>query len=161
MRTALSVVQSSIVPIVGRGRTETIVVGPADSGPTPPCILFPHGGPHGGTTTAFNPSVASLALEGCMSIGCCGCVDISHRLTDTISQPNYSGSIGFGENFVRSLLGHCGSLDVKDCVAAMKRLVSLGISVEGPGKQFVMGGSHGGFLASHRAFCWIIFPSFH
>jgi hypothetical protein len=25
----------------------------------------------------------------------------------------------------------------------------------------VMGGSHGGFLASHRAFCWIIFPSFH
>lgn len=70
---------------------------------------------------------------------------------DTVSQPNYSGSIGFGETFVRSLLGNCGTLDVQDCIATVRHLVELGLSVDGRGKQFVTGGSHGGFLASHRA----------
>jgi len=63
--------------------------------------------------------------------------------------PNYTGSLGFGESAVRALLGNCGTLDVEDCIASARHLIKLGISVEGPGKQFVIGGSHGGFLAGH------------
>ncbi|KAJ7153100.1 Alpha/Beta hydrolase protein [Mycena crocata] len=48
----------------------------------------------------------------------------------TVSQPNYSGSAG-------------------DCIATARHLVRLGVSEEGKGKQFVMGGSHGGFLTAH------------
>ncbi|KAG5643652.1 hypothetical protein DXG03_000532 [Asterophora parasitica] len=67
----------------------------------------------------------------------------------TISLPNYTGSLGFGESAVRALLGNCGTLDVGDCIASTRHLIQLGISVEGPGKQLVTGGSHGGFLTGH------------
>ncbi|KAJ6620498.1 Alpha/Beta hydrolase protein [Mycena sp. CBHHK59/15] len=132
LKKALSTLRSSVIAIPGRGRTETVVVQPSAPKSMPPCILFPHGGPHDTTTTAFSPSTTFLALEGY-----------------TVSQPNYTGSLGFGENSVRALLGNCGAVDVQDCIAAAKHLVSLGMAVEGPGKQFVMGGSHGGFLGAH------------
>ncbi|KAG6825158.1 hypothetical protein H0H92_004546, partial [Tricholoma furcatifolium] len=67
----------------------------------------------------------------------------------TLSLVNYTGSCGFGEFYVRALLGKCGTLDVGDCIASTRHLINLGISVEGPGKQLVMGGSHGGFLTGH------------
>ena len=71
-------------------------------------------------------------------------------MIDTLSFPNYRGSPGYGEAFLQELIGRCGELDVQDCIAAARHLVSLGISEEGPGRQFVMGGSHGGFLTAHR-----------
>ncbi|KAF8161894.1 Alpha/Beta hydrolase protein [Mycena galopus ATCC 62051] len=133
LKTALSDLTYSVVSIPGRGRTETVIVGRSRPEPTPPpCIQFIHGGPHGVTTTAFVPSIAFLALEGY-----------------TISLPNYTGSVGFGETAIRALLGNCGTLDVQDCIATVRHLVSSGLSVEGKGKQFLIGGSHGGFLAAH------------
>jgi Prolyl oligopeptidase family len=33
---------------------------------------------------------------------------------------------------------------------SIRYLIKLGIAEEGPGKQFVSGGSHGGFIAGHR-----------
>ncbi|KAJ6541002.1 Alpha/Beta hydrolase protein [Mycena vulgaris] len=122
----------SVISIPDRGKTQTVVVRPSSPNSTPPCIQFIHGGPHGVTTTAFSPGSAALALEGY-----------------TVSQPNYSGSTGFGEKSVRALMGHCGTLDVQDCIVTARHLVSLGLAVEGKGKQFVMGGSHGGFLTAH------------
>ncbi|KAF7374166.1 Acylamino-acid-releasing enzyme [Mycena sanguinolenta] len=83
-------------------------------------------------TTAFWPYLVFLALEGY-----------------TVSLPNYTGSVGFGENSNRALLGNCGTLDVQDCFATVKHLIELGISAKGKGKQFSMGGSHGGFLTAH------------
>ncbi|KAJ7683843.1 Alpha/Beta hydrolase protein [Mycena rosella] len=71
-----------------------------------------HGGPHGAIMTAFSPSIAALALEGCI------------------------GSTGYGEAFVRALLGNCETLDVQDCLATVRHLVSLGLA-------------HGGFLTAH------------
>jgi acylaminoacyl-peptidase len=68
--------------------------------------------------------------------------------TDTLSLPNYTGSMGFGEKYIRKLLGHCGTMDVQDVVETVNELVRLGISE--PGRQLVQGGSHGGFLAAHR-----------
>jgi len=70
-------------------------------------------------------------------------------ITDTVSLVNYTGSLGFGENFVRKLLGQCGTLDVQDCIASVNHLIDIGVSEKGPGKQLVQGGSHGGFLAAH------------
>ncbi|KAG6827441.1 hypothetical protein H0H93_015612, partial [Arthromyces matolae] len=93
---------------------------------------MPHGGPHSTTTTAFNAANVALALE-----------------RYTLSLPNYTGSLGFGESAVQALPGNCGTLDVEDCIASTKHLIKLGISIEGPGKQFIMGGSHGGFLTGH------------
>ncbi|KAJ7687487.1 Alpha/Beta hydrolase protein [Mycena rosella] len=52
-------------------------------------------------------------------------------------------------SFLRALLGNCGTLDVQDCLATVRHLISLGLAVEGKNKQFVMGGSHWEFLAAH------------
>lgn len=71
--------------------------------------------------------------------------------TDTISLPNFTGSLGYGDHFVQQLVGKCGTLDVDDVMASIKYLLQIGVAVEGPGKQFVQGGSHGGFITGHRA----------
>lgn len=77
-------------------------------------------------------------------------IDIFH--IDTLSLPNYTGSLGFGEKYVKELLGKCGSLDVEDCMASVRHLIKLGICNPGPQNQFIQGGSHGGFLAAHCVF---------
>ncbi|KJA17776.1 hypothetical protein HYPSUDRAFT_191754 [Hypholoma sublateritium FD-334 SS-4] len=131
----LSAIRTSIIQIPGRPFLETIVVQKEDtqtSNAKPPCITYPHGGPHGTASIAFSAPTAALALEGY-----------------TISFPNYSGSLGYGEKFLLALLGRCGELDVQDCIASARHLIELGISEAGPRKQLIMGGSHGGFLTAH------------
>jgi len=66
--------------------------------------------------------------------------------------PNYTGSTGYGEEHIRALIGKCGTLDVEDCIETVRYLVKLGVAEEGPGKIFITGGSHGGFLTGHREF---------
>ena len=70
--------------------------------------------------------------------------------SDTVSLPNYTGSLGYGDGFVQRLIGNCGKLDVEDCYESIRHLIESGIAEEGPGKQFLTGGSHGGFLIAHR-----------
>ena len=69
---------------------------------------------------------------------------------------NYTGSLGFGQDWVEALLGRCGELDVGDVITSAKHLIGLGYGEEGKGKQFVSGGSHGGFLSAHRKCCLIL-----
>jgi hypothetical protein len=69
--------------------------------------------------------------------------------TDTVSAVNYTGSTGYGQPHVEKLRGYAGELDVEDCMAAARHLVTLGISEDAPGKQFILGGSHGGFIGAH------------
>jgi hypothetical protein len=69
-------------------------------------------------------------------------------LADTLSLPNYTGSMGFGEKYIQKLLGHCGTMDVEDVVESVNELIQLGISEHG--RQVIQGGSHGGFLTAHR-----------
>ncbi|KAG7443189.1 alpha/beta-hydrolase [Guyanagaster necrorhizus] len=128
---ALQSLDVQIIKIPDHFPAETIVVRPKDQANLP-CVINPHGGPHATTTTVFVPSTSALAIEGY-----------------AISQPNYTGSLGFGEKYVRALMGQCGTLDVSDCIASVRHILSLGLAQEGPGKLFVMGGSHGGFLAAH------------
>lgn len=67
---------------------------------------------------------------------------------DTISLPNYTGSVGYGEKYIQELIGKCGTLDVADCIATVQELINLGLSEEK--RQVIHGGSHGGFLTAHR-----------
>jgi len=130
----LSTIRTCIVPIPNRYPVETILIQPNNARTILPLITFPHGGPHGTTSTAFSAMTTALVLEGY-----------------TISLPNYTGSLGYGDGFVKRLVvpGNCGKLDVEDCYASIRHLIESGIAEEGPGKQFVIGGSHGGFLVAH------------
>ncbi|KAG1756952.1 Alpha/Beta hydrolase protein [Suillus occidentalis] len=131
---ALRDLTASIIPIGARPPTETLVIqskkASTRSGPKPICVTLPHGGPHVSSTTSFYPATAALALEGY-----------------TLSLPNYTGSLGFGEKYIQKLLGHCGTMDVQDVVESVNELIRLGISEHG--RQVIQGGSHGGFLAAH------------
>ncbi|KAF9529900.1 Alpha/Beta hydrolase protein [Crepidotus variabilis] len=128
---ALSQITTKILPIEGREPVETVLIQSSKT-EKPPCITAPHGGPHGTALTAFVPTLTALVLEGY-----------------TISQPNYTGSLGFGEAFVQGLIGRCGELDVDEVIDTARYLVKKGISQEGEGQQFIYGGSHGGFLGAH------------
>lgn len=69
-------------------------------------------------------------------------------------QPNYHGSLGRGQRFVESLIGNCGSLDVKDCHSSVEYLlnnvsqIQKGLKLDSA-RVYVDGGSHGGFLSLH------------
>ena len=62
---------------------------------------------------------------------------------------NYRGSIGFGEQNLRSLLGKVGENDVEDCFRALDVLLGKWKLTEADTDIFVQGGSHGGFLGAH------------
>ena len=63
---------------------------------------------------------------------------------------NYRGSLGFGEDNVRSLLGNVGDMDVKDCHMAREKCLEMFPQLARE-KCVLMGGSHGGFLVTHLA----------
>ena len=62
----------------------------------------------------------------------------------------HRGSLGFGEENVRSLLGNVGDNDVKDCYMATQRALDEYQNLA-KDKVVLMGGSHGGFLVTHLA----------
>lgn len=72
------------------------------------------------------------------------------KIADTLSLPNYTGTPGFGQNEIYRLLGQCGTLDVEDVHASTLHVVNgLHLARFREGGIFVMGGSHGGFIAAH------------
>ncbi|XP_069703712.1 acylamino-acid-releasing enzyme-like isoform X2 [Periplaneta americana] len=96
-----------------------------------PLIIWPHGGPHSGFMNDYKMEAAFFALLGF------GMLMI-----------NYRGSIGSGQDSVEFLLGRIGDSDVKDVhLATMEALKQF--SFLNPGKLFLFGGSHGGFLVTH------------
>ncbi|KAI0077008.1 alpha beta-hydrolase [Panus rudis PR-1116 ss-1] len=135
LRDGLKDLKTSIIPIPGREAVETILVQSKKaiaSSNSQPLLTVIHGGPHGGSVTAFNSLNAVVALNGF-----------------TLSYPNYSGSVGYGDKYVRKLIGRIGDLDVKDCIESVNHLIKTGVAKAGPGQQFISGGSHGGFLGTH------------
>ncbi|PKU60737.1 acylaminoacyl-peptidase [Dendrobium catenatum] len=60
---------------------------------------------------------------------------------------NTLGSLGFGEEALQSLPGNVGSQDVSDVLAALDYVSERGL-IDGS-RVAVLGGSHGGFLATH------------
>ncbi|KAK0547949.1 hypothetical protein OC846_004671 [Tilletia horrida] len=131
----LQTVQSDVVSIekAAPGVQSIVLRPPVDSskaGELPPFILFPHGGPHSATTIDWSPMSAALALLGY-----------------TVALPNYSGSLGISQNFVTSLIGRCGTLDVDDCIATTQQMIDQKIASRD--SLYITGGSHGGFLTAH------------
>ena len=97
-----------------------------------PLICVPHGGPHSGSVASYIPSYAYLSSLG---------YGILHV--------NYRGSLGYGDGFLDSLPGHCGSKDVEDCVKAVKFALDSHGDILDKDRVGVCGGSHGGYLAGH------------
>ncbi|KAK3828851.1 MAG: Alpha/Beta hydrolase protein [Benniella sp.] len=102
----------------------------AVGGSKPPLVVFPHGGPH----SAFSNEFVMLPL---VLVG----------LGFTIACVNYTGSLGFGQDNVETLVGRVGELDVKECRAVRDHVVSTG-RVD-PDRICLTGGSHGGFIVAH------------
>ena len=103
-------------------------------GSFPPLLAFPHGGPHGCSTTAFMNQAAFYTACGFSTLFI-----------------NYRGSTGFGQAALESLPGKCGRQDVDDCVAAIEAVASRtgAAQVCDRSNLHIQGGSHGGFLTTH------------
>lgn len=94
------------------------------------CIVSPHGGPHFSDTDIFTADL-----------------DRFTKLGFKVMFINYSGSSGVDEDFLNSLPGNVGSLDVDDCISAIDHYVEKGLVDEE--KLLLYGASHGGFLVCH------------
>ena len=106
----------------------------AQNGKYPMMVLI-HGGPFSSAPQdAFSTQRSFLLLQGyCLLI------------------VNYRGTIGFGKDFMDSLLGHIGKRDVEDCGNLTKMAIEQFGDVVDPKRVCVEGGSHGGFLTG-----WLI-----
>ncbi|KAI0290150.1 alpha/beta-hydrolase [Russula brevipes] len=134
VESALRELRAVVLPIPDRYPVETILIEPSRR-KAQPLMTVIHGGPHGQIPTGFAPALAAYALQGCAPFE----LRPPHRHFES---PNYTGSTGFGNFYVQELVGKCGTLDVEDVKASVDHLVR-------EGKQFVTGGSHGGFLTAH------------
>jgi len=115
---------------------EAILIHPGDStSAAQGLLLYPHGGPHSITPTAYTTEVVFYVSLG----------------FDVVIV-NYRGSTGFGERALASLASRCGEQDVADCMSALRAaqelLTSRGICPPSS-RLAVAGGSHGGFLVGH------------
>jgi acylaminoacyl-peptidase len=94
-----------------------------------PLVLFVHGGPHNTDTGMYTHGIFFYLANG-------------HNVLSV----NYGGSLGFGQGQVDGLLGHVGTNDVEDVLAALADAQNR-FSLRGP--VIISGGSHGGFLTAH------------
>ena len=97
-----------------------------------PAVIFPHGGPHSVTTSAFAPSAAFFV-----------------QLGYSVHLVNYRGSLSFGQASVKALKGRCGDIDVADTAQVAEDIVAKGMADHA--RLFFLGGSHSGFIGAHLA----------
>jgi dipeptidyl aminopeptidase/acylaminoacyl peptidase len=92
-------------------------------------IVHPHGGPHGRSTLGFDFTVQLFAAHGY-----------------AVFQPNFRGSLGYGEVFARADRGDFGGGDMRDILSGVDRLVADGVADQD--RLFVYGSSYGGYMTS-------------
>jgi dipeptidyl aminopeptidase/acylaminoacyl peptidase len=97
------------------------------SGDKPPLLVQVHGGPISATTTAFDLEKIQYWTSRGFAV-----VDI-----------NYTGSMGYGQDYRERLKGNWGIVDVDDCVNAVKYLINE--NKVNPENVAITGGSAGGY----------------
>lgn len=110
-----------------------------------PTIVLAHGGPHSNITNMYSPNLILYA-----------------RLGLKVLMINYRGSSGVNQEYLESLNGRVGELDVNDVLQAIRQFSNSNFQLTGttvslgtgpshidPTKLIISGGSHGGFLAAH------------
>ncbi|MEO5669595.1 MAG: S9 family peptidase [Ramlibacter sp.] len=110
----------------------------APAGQAPPLIVTSHGGPTGMATNSLRLSIQFWTSRGF-----------------AVLDVNYGGSTGYGRDYMESLMGQWGVVDVEDCVAGAQHLAREG-RVDAQ-RMAIRGGSASGFttlcaLAFHRVF---------
>lgn len=113
---------------------EGVLTVPPESVAKPPykLLAFPHGGPHGRSSRAFNFPVQVFAAHGY-----------------AVFQPNFRGSEGYGQKFVDADRFDFGGGDMRDILIGIDHLVSE--KVIDRQRQFVYGTSYGGYMT-----CWLV-----
>ncbi|CAH8385394.1 unnamed protein product [Eruca vesicaria subsp. sativa] len=101
-----------------------------EDGKCDPLVVVIHGGPHSIASCSFSKTLAYLS-------------SIGYSLLNV----NYRGSVGFGKDALQSLSGKVGSQDVNDMLSAVDLAIEMGLA--DPSRITLLGGSHGGFLATH------------
>lgn len=94
-----------------------------------PLMIALHGGPHGAATGMFSVQKHYSLLKGY-----------------NLLYPNFSGSTGYGQNFLEKLCGKISDLDVQEVKAIIDHCLETGLG--DPNKLIVMGGSYGGYLGA-------------
>jgi dipeptidyl aminopeptidase/acylaminoacyl peptidase len=111
---------------------ETWFMAPADrSGPLP-TVLYIHAGPFNAVGHAFRFDSLLLASQGY-----------------GVLFANFRGSVGYGEPFMRAIMGDWGARGFPDHMGAVDAAIERGYA--NPDRLGVWGASHGGF-----ATCWIV-----
>ncbi|CAD8172869.1 unnamed protein product [Paramecium pentaurelia] len=92
-----------------------------------PLIVLAHGGPHGTIQSQYTQLRHILLQQGFILLA-----------------PNFSGSCGYGQNFIEALSGKIGEQDAKEILDMISQVQQK----YNTGKTFIMGGSYGGYLSA-------------
>jgi dipeptidyl aminopeptidase/acylaminoacyl peptidase len=92
---------------------------------------------HGGPTTSTKAEMSFDPHNGRLYFAAAGYAVLA---------PNYRGSTGYGDKFVKDLIGRENDVEVKDILAGIKHLVDEGVA--DPERIAVMGWSNGGYLTN-------------
>ena len=98
----------------------------APEGTRPPLLVRSHGGPTSEFASAFNLGVQYWTSRGV-----------------AVLDVNYGGSSGYGRAYRERLMGQWGIVDVQDCIAGARALITRGLV--DPEKTAINGGSAGGY----------------
>ncbi|WP_163102672.1 alpha/beta hydrolase family protein [Peribacillus alkalitolerans] len=104
-----------------------------EEGKTYPVVLEIHGGPHAMYGNTYYHEFQTLAGQGFVVI-----------------YTNPRGSLGYGQEFVNAVRGDYGGNDFKDLMQAIDTAIERYSFIDKE-KQFVTGGSYGGFMTN-----WIV-----
>lgn len=101
----------------------------APAGELPPFLVHVHGGPTNRSQLVVNHEIAFFTSRGI------GFLDVQ-----------YGGSTGHGRAYRERLDGNWGEVDVRDCAAAARGVVALGLA--DPRRLAIRGGSAGGWTSA-------------
>ncbi len=108
-------------------RLDGVLVRPAAPGPAP-LVVWLHGGPAEHVARTFSPYFQTFAAAGY-----------------AVFAPNYRGSTGRDDAFLRASVGDLGGADGDDVLSGIDRLVQM--DVADPGRAALVGWSYGATLA--------------